>query len=78
MLAAAWQGLPITRVEYTHLGVDSLFGPLVAPPDDPIELIIRVMFTANDQDTLKAAVRRAMTLGLSGPAWHGRLGAVDR
>jgi Acyclic terpene utilisation family protein AtuA len=68
MLAAAWEGLPITRVEYTHLGVDSLFGLLVAPPDDPIELIVRVLFTANDQDTLKAAVRRAMTLGLSGPA----------
>jgi hypothetical protein len=68
MLAAAWQDLPIMRVEYTHLGIDSLFGPLVAPPDDPVELIVRVMFTANDQDTLKTAVRRALALGLSGPA----------
>jgi Acyclic terpene utilisation family protein AtuA len=68
MLAAAWQGLPITRIEYTHPGVDSLFGPLAAPPDDPIELIVRLLFTASDQDTLKTAVRRAMALGLSGPA----------
>jgi hypothetical protein len=68
MLAAAWEGLPITRIEYQHLGLDSLFGPLVAPPEDPIELIVRVMFTARDQETLKAAVRQAMALGLSGPA----------
>ncbi len=68
MLEAAWRGLPITRVEYTHLGQDSLFGPLAPPAEDPIELIVRVMFTAAEQDTLKAAVRRAMALGLSGPA----------
>jgi Acyclic terpene utilisation family protein AtuA len=68
MLAAAWEGLPITRVELSRLGQDSLFGPLVPPPDDPIELIVRVMFTAADADTLKTAVRRAMALGLSGPA----------
>ena len=68
MLAAAWEGLPITRVEFQRMGQDSLFGPLAPPPDDPIELIVRVMFTASDQETLKTAVRRAMALGLSGPA----------
>ncbi len=68
MLASAWEDLAITRVEYQHLGVDSLYGPMVAPPEDPIELVVRVMFTAHEQDTLKAAVRRAMALGLSGPA----------
>ncbi|HLJ81189.1 MAG TPA: acyclic terpene utilization AtuA family protein, partial [Ktedonobacterales bacterium] len=68
MLAAAWEGLPISRIEYSHLGLDSLYGPLVPPPADPIELIVRVMFTASDAGTLKSAVRRAMALGLSGPA----------
>jgi hypothetical protein len=68
MLETAWRGLPITRVEYTHLGQNSLYGPLTPPPEDPIELIVRVMFTAAEQDTLKTAVRRAMALGLSGPA----------
>jgi hypothetical protein len=82
MLAAAWEGLPITRIEYTRLGQDSLFGPLVPPPDDPLELIVRVMFTAADPDTLKTAVRRAMALGLSGPAGMavsgGTVGAEPR
>ena len=68
MLAAAWEGLPITRVDYSHPGLDSLYGALVPPPADPIELIVRVMFSAADADTLKSAVRRAMALGLSGPA----------
>ncbi len=68
MLDAAWEGLPITRVDVQHLGLDSLYGPMVAPPEDPIELIVRVLFTAADQQTLKTAVRRAMALGLSGPA----------
>lgn len=82
MLAAAWEGLPITRLEYTRLGQDSLFGPLVPPPDDPLELLVRVMFTAADPDTLKTAVRRAMALGLSGPAGMavsgGTVGAEPR
>jgi Acyclic terpene utilisation family protein AtuA len=82
MLAAAWEGLPITRIEYTRLGQDSLFGPLVPLPDDPLELIVRVMFTAADPDTLKTAVRRAMALGLSGPAGMavsgGTVGAEPR
>jgi len=68
MLAAAWEGLPITRVAFQRLGQDSLYGPLVPPPEDPVELIVRVVFTADDADALKAAVRRAMALGLSGPA----------
>ncbi len=68
MLAAAWEGLPITRIEYQHPGLDSLYGPLAPPPADPIELIVRVMCTAAALETLKAAVRRAMALGLSGPA----------
>jgi hypothetical protein len=76
MLAAAWEGLPITRVEYQHLGLGSLYGPLVPPPEDPIELIVRVMFTADDAETLKTAVRRAMALGLSGPAGMAVSGAT--
>jgi hypothetical protein len=68
MLAAAWQDLPLTRVEYQHLGLDSLYGPLQPPPEDPIELVIRVVLTSGDQEPLKTAVRRAMALGLSGPA----------
>jgi hypothetical protein len=68
MLEAAWQGLPITRVELQRMGLDSLFGPMAPPPTDPIELMVRVMFTAQDQETLRAAVQRAMALGLSGPA----------
>jgi hypothetical protein len=68
MLAAAWEGLPITRVEYSHPGLDSLYGPLVPPPADPIELMVRVAFTAADAEALKTAVRRALALGLSGPA----------
>lgn len=71
MLASAWEGLPITRVEYSHPGLDSLYGLLgylAPPPEDPIELIVRVVFMANDPATLKTAVRRAMALGLSGPA----------
>jgi hypothetical protein len=68
MLAAAWEGLPIMRIEFQRMGQDSLFGTVVPAPDDPIELIVRVMFTAADQETLKMAVRRALALGLSGPA----------
>jgi hypothetical protein len=71
MLASAWQGLPITRVDFTYPGLDSLYGQLnVLPPlpADPIELMVRVVFTADDPATLKTAVRRAMALGLSGPA----------
>jgi hypothetical protein len=68
MLAAAWEDLPITRIETRRMGVDSLFGPLAPAPEDPVELVVRVLFTAADQETLKTAVRRALALGLSGPA----------
>jgi hypothetical protein len=68
MLASAWEGLPLTRVEYSHPGLDSLYGPLCDPPFDPIELMVRVVFTADNPAVLKAAVRRALALGLSGPA----------
>jgi hypothetical protein len=68
MLAEVWRDLPLIRVEFTHLGLDSLFGSLQAKPADPIELVTRVMITAADTKTLKVAVRRAMALGLSGPA----------
>jgi Acyclic terpene utilisation family protein AtuA len=71
MLASAWAGLPITRVEYSYPGFDSLYGRLEALPPlpaDPIELMVRVVFTADDPATLKTAVRRALALGLSGPA----------
>jgi hypothetical protein len=68
MLAAAWTGLDLTRVEYSHPGVDSLYGPLILPLSDPIELMVRVAFTAHDPQILTTAVRRALALGLSGPA----------
>jgi Acyclic terpene utilisation family protein AtuA len=71
MLASAWEGLPITRVDYTYPGLDSLYGqlPVLPPlPSDPIELMVRVVFTADEPGTLKTAVRRALALGLSGPA----------
>ncbi|MEQ8673517.1 MAG: acyclic terpene utilization AtuA family protein [Aggregatilineales bacterium] len=68
MIAATWDGLPIDRVEYQYLGVNSLFGSIAPLPDDPMEVILRVMFTAKDENTLKTAVRKMMNNGLSGPA----------
>ncbi|HEX9036289.1 MAG TPA: acyclic terpene utilization AtuA family protein [Ktedonobacterales bacterium] len=68
MLEAAWADLPLQRVEYSHPGLDSLFGAVNPAPPDPIELVVRVVLTAAEATTLKAAVRRAMALGLSGPA----------
>jgi hypothetical protein len=44
---------------------------MVKVPDDPMELIVRVIFTARDEGTLKLAVRQLMTNGLSGPAGMG-------
>jgi len=55
-------------VEYHYLGVNSLFGSLAPLPADPLEVIVRVTFTAADQDTIKTAVRRVMANGLSCPA----------
>ncbi|PJF23362.1 MAG: DUF1446 domain-containing protein [Phototrophicales bacterium] len=68
MIEKTWEGLPIQRVEYHYLGINSLFGSVAELPPDPLEVIVRVMFTAPDEGTLKTAVRRMMTNGLSGPA----------
>lgn len=68
MIESTWQDLPIERVEYSYLGVNSLYGSVAPPPEDPLEAIVRVMFTAKDEDTLKQAVRLMMANGLSGPA----------
>ncbi|MBI5670362.1 MAG: DUF1446 domain-containing protein [Chloroflexi bacterium] len=69
MLNELFHQMPgIERVEYSYLGMNSLYGSLAALPDDPLEIIVRVMFTAGDMDTLRNAVRQIMTTGLSGPA----------
>ncbi|MBK8026536.1 MAG: acyclic terpene utilization AtuA family protein [Chloroflexi bacterium] len=68
MLEESWMGLPIERVGYSFLGMDALFNGLATLPEDPLEVIVRVVFTAADADTLKTAVRRAMANGLSCPA----------
>lgn len=68
MIESTWEGLPIQRTEYHFLGINSLYGGVVELPEDPLELVIRVMFTAQDESTLKTAVRKLMTNGLSGPA----------
>jgi hypothetical protein len=69
MLGEIFRHLPaIERVEYSYLGLNSLYGSIAPLPDDPLEIIVRVMFTAQDQDTLKNAVRQIMATGLSGPA----------
>ncbi|MFW5691583.1 MAG: acyclic terpene utilization AtuA family protein [Chloroflexota bacterium] len=68
MLTATWAGLPIQRVDFTYLGANSLYGPVAELPDDPLEIIVRVTFSAENEGTLKDAVRRMMANGLSGPA----------
>lgn len=68
MMEAAWDGLPIERIVYHFLGHNSLYQSVTNLPEDPMELIVRVMFTAADPNTLKQAVRRLMNNGLSGPA----------
>lgn len=68
MIGASWEGLPIERIVYDLLGVNSLYGSVATLPEDPMELVVRVMFTAHSEDVLKAAVRKLMTNGLSGPA----------
>lgn len=67
MIAESWRDLPVQRVEYSYLGMNSLFGSLAPLPEDPLEVVVRVMFTASDMDTLKTAVRRVMANGLSCP-----------
>ena len=68
MIESTWQDLPIERIAYSYLGHNSLYGSVAALPDDPLEVIMRVMFTAKDEKTLKNAVRLMMNNGLSGPA----------
>lgn len=67
MIAESWRDLPIQRLSYSYLGMNSLFGSLSELPADPLEVVVRVMFTASDQDTLKTATRRVMSNGLSCP-----------
>ena len=67
MIHEAWHGLPIQRTEYQELGVDSLFGNIAKAVEDPLELVVRLMFTADDPDTLKSAVRKIMGNGLNCP-----------
>ncbi|MDX1994449.1 MAG: acyclic terpene utilization AtuA family protein [bacterium] len=68
MIEATWAKLPIERIDYHYLGFNSLYGSIAPLPDDPMEIVLRVMFTAKDADTLKQAVRLMMNNGLSGPA----------
>ncbi len=68
----------IERVEYSYLGANSLYGLLARLPDDPLEVIVRVIFTAQDSDALKSVVRQINTMGLSGPAGMSLSGASVR
>jgi hypothetical protein len=68
MLESAWHELPIQRTRLDFLGQNSLYGDIADLPEDPLELVVRVVFTAESKDTLQTAVRRMMTNGLSGPA----------
>ncbi|MBE0690437.1 MAG: DUF1446 domain-containing protein, partial [Anaerolineae bacterium] len=67
MLAETWKDLPIQRLRFDYLGMNSLYAgaPL---PANPLEVIVRVAFSAESQEVLKTAVRRMMANGLSGPA----------
>jgi len=76
MIESTWQDLAIDRIEYSYLGMNSLYGGISELPQDPPEIAIRVMFTAKDEDTLKNAVRLMMTNGLSGPAGMGISGST--
>lgn len=67
MIAESWRDLPIQRVSYSYLGMNSLSGSLATLPDNPLEIGVRVMFTADNQETLKAATRRVMANGLNCP-----------
>jgi hypothetical protein len=68
MIVETWHDLPLNRVEFSYVGMNSLFGGVSALPEDPLEVVVRVIFTAYDKDTLKTAVRCMMANGLSGPA----------
>lgn len=68
MIEATWEDLAIERVAYDFPGINSLFGSVAKLPEDPLEIVMRVMFTAKDEETLTQATRLMMTNGLSGPA----------
>jgi hypothetical protein len=68
MIESTLEKLPIERLDYSFLGLNSLYGTVAPLPEDPMELIVRVMFTAKEENTLNNAVRLLMTNGLSGPA----------
>lgn len=76
MLRTSWDGLPVDRVAFDYLGVNSLYGSVAELPDDPIEIVLRVTFSAADEDTIKTAVRRMMSNGLNGPAGMGVSGTT--
>lgn len=67
MIRETWRGLPLERVEFSYLGINSLFGDVRERPADPVEIVVRVMATAEDPETLKTAVRKVMANGLSCP-----------
>jgi len=67
MIRETWRDLPLERIEFSYLGINSLFGDVRARPVDPVEIVVRVMFTAADQEVLKQAVRMVMANGLSCP-----------
>lgn len=68
LIEATFEGLPIDRVTYHLLGQNSLYQSVADVDDDPMELIVRVVFTAKDPNVLKQAVRKLMNNGLNGPA----------
>ncbi len=76
MITATWEGLPIDRVYYEFLGHNSLYKSVADLPDDPMELIVRLVFTSTDPSVLKTAVRKLMNNGLSGPAGMAISGAT--
>lgn len=67
MIRRAWDRLPLQRVAFSYPGIDSLYGAVAPRPADPVEIIVRVVATAADAETLKTAVRRVMANGLSCP-----------
>jgi len=68
MVKSTFSNLPIDRLEFQLLGTNSLYQSVTPIEDEPLELVVRVMFTASDEAILKKAVRQMMTNGLSGPA----------
>jgi hypothetical protein len=75
MIAAAWADVPLTRVHYDYPGINGLYADAPLPPD-PLEVVVRVVFCAEQPEALKTAVRRVMANGLSGPAGLSVSGAT--